>query len=88
MLGKVPVPDRETPCGLPAALSVMEILAVREPVAVGSNVTLIVQVAPAARVVGETGQLFVWMKSPGFVPIRPRLEIVRAPVPVLLSEIT
>ena len=44
----VPVPLRETVCGLPAALSVTLRAALREPLAVGLNVTLIVQLAPAA----------------------------------------
>src|SRR5579863_7799572 len=42
--GGVPVPVRETACGLPAALSVTVTEAAREPVAVGVKVTLIVQV--------------------------------------------
>jgi hypothetical protein len=44
----VPVPVRLTVCGLPAALSEMLTNAVRVPVAVGLNVTLIVQLPPAA----------------------------------------
>jgi hypothetical protein len=51
-----PVPDRETVCGLPAALSATLTVAVREPIASGVNVTLIVQLDPCAR---ELGQLFV-----------------------------
>jgi len=43
-----PVPVRLTICGLPAALSEMLTNAVRVPVAVGVNVTLIVQLPPAA----------------------------------------
>jgi len=43
-----PVPVRLTVCGLPAALSEMLTDAVRVPVAVGVNVTLIVQLPPAA----------------------------------------
>ena len=85
MLGRVPVPDRATICGLPLALSVTEMLAVREPVAVGLNVTLIVQFAPAARVAGETGQLFARVKSPGFAPVIPKALIVMGALPVLLS---
>ena len=44
----VPVPLRETVCGLPAALSVMLTAALRELLAVGLKVTLIVQLAAAA----------------------------------------
>ena len=44
----VPVPERLTVCGLPLALSVMLSEAVRLPLAEGVNLTLIVQLAPAA----------------------------------------
>lgn len=44
----------------------MVTLADREPVAVGVNVTLTVQLAPAATLVP---QVFVCAKSPGFVPV-------------------
>ena len=44
----VPVPLRETVCGLAAALSVTLTAALREPLAVGLKVTLIVQLAAAA----------------------------------------
>src|SRR6266851_1832291 len=76
----MPVPTSGTVCGLPAALSVMLIEAVRVPVAVGAKVTLIVQVAPAAT---EAPQVFVCAKSPLFVPVMAMLEIINAAVPVL-----
>jgi len=44
----LPVPVRLTDCGLPAALPVMLTNAVRLPLAAGVNVTLIVQLLPAA----------------------------------------
>jgi hypothetical protein len=44
----VPIPLSGTCCGLPLALSVRLSAALRVPVAVGLNVTLIVQVAAAA----------------------------------------
>jgi hypothetical protein len=44
----VPVPLRETVCGLPGALSVTERVPLRLPVALGVKVTLTVQRAPAA----------------------------------------
>jgi hypothetical protein len=44
----VPIPLRGTFCGLPAALSVTLKAAVRVPEAVGLNLMLIVQLAPAA----------------------------------------
>ncbi len=55
----VPLPDRPTDCGLPLALSVIVTAAVSVPVAVGVKVTLMVQLAPAARVAVEIGQVFV-----------------------------
>ncbi len=54
--GAIPVPLRLTLCGLPAALSVIETVPVRVPVAVGVNVTLIVQLAAAAT---DAPQVFV-----------------------------
>ena len=54
-----PVPARLTVCGLVAALSLMVIAPVSAPPAVGVNVTLIVQLAAAARVAGASGQLLV-----------------------------
>jgi len=52
----VPVPERLRHWGLPLALSVKLTEADRLPLAVGSNVTLIVQLAPAAT---ELPQVFV-----------------------------
>jgi hypothetical protein len=79
--GVVPVPVSPTDCGLLKALSVNTRLAVRVPVAVGVNVTLMAQFAPAARVEGMRGQLLVWPKSPGFVPPRAMLEMLNAWLP-------
>jgi hypothetical protein len=45
-----PVPLSATICGLPVALSAMFNVAVRAPAACGVNITLIVQLAPAANV--------------------------------------
>ena len=78
----VPVPVKATLCGLPDALSVIRSEALREPVAVGLNVTLIVQLAPAARL---EPQLFVCEKFEEFVPANAMLLIVSAPVPVLVN---
>jgi hypothetical protein len=49
----VPIPLSDTCCGLPAALSVRPSAALRVPVAVGLKVTLMVQLAPAAREVPQ-----------------------------------
>jgi hypothetical protein len=48
-LPATPVPLRETDCGLPGALSVTETVPFRLPEAPGVKVTLIVQLAPEAR---------------------------------------
>lgn len=56
-----PAPVSVTDCGLLAALSVTVKLPGRVPNAEGVNTTLIVQEAPAARLVP---QLLVWVKSP------------------------
>jgi len=77
-----PVPVKLSVCGLPVALSVMVSEALREPVADGVNVTLIVQLAPAPTLVW---QLFVWAKSPEFVPLRAMLDMLREALPVFES---
>jgi hypothetical protein len=76
-----PVPVSGTVCGLPGTLSVTVNVPVRAPMAVGANVMLMVQVAPAARVAGLTGQVLVWAKSP-----EATMElIVNGPRPALVS---
>ena len=72
-------------CGLPGASSLMVSVPPREPVAAGENVTLIVHCAPAAKVAGGTGQVFVCAKSPLLVPVIPMLVIVKGPVPLFVS---
>jgi hypothetical protein len=61
-------------------LSVIVTAALRAPVAVGVNVTLILQLAPAATL---APQVFVWLKSPLFVPVIVMLVMLSAAVPVL-----
>ena len=76
-----PVPLRLTVCVLPATsllLSVMVIEPERVPVAVGVNVTLIVQLPPAATL---DPQLLVWAKS----PLAVMLVMLRPCVPRLFS---
>jgi hypothetical protein len=51
--GAVPVPVRPTDCVLPLALSPIVIAPVRVPVVVGVKVMLIVQLAPAVRLVPQ-----------------------------------
>src|SRR5579859_6159327 len=74
----VPQPDNLTLCGLPGASSVTVTVPLREPLLLGLNVTLMVQLAPAATLVP---QVFVWLNWP--VAVMP--VIVNVPVPVLLS---
>ena len=62
----MPVPLSVIAWGLPAASSAMLTDAVFDPVAVGLNVTEIVQLAPAAT--GLT-QVVACVKSPEFVPV-------------------
>ena len=81
----VPVPESATLCGLPVALSTIVTLALRLPVAEGVKVTLIAQLLPAASVLGLIGHVFVWAKSPAFVPLTAMLVIASAAVPLLVS---
>src|SRR6266404_4036407 len=73
-----PVPVRLTDCGLPLALSVMVIAPVRVPVAVGVNVTLIVQLAPAAT---EVPQVLVC----AYCALAAMLVMLSAALPVFVS---
>ena len=79
----------ETPAvwGLLLALSVTVNVALREPVAVGVKVTLMVQVPLAAKVEGLRGQLLVCPKSPGLVPVKPMLVMANA-VPLGFESVT
>src|SRR5436853_172177 len=54
--GAVPFPLSDIICGLPPASSASDSVPVRAPEAVGVKVTLMVQVAPAAKVAGLVGQ--------------------------------
>src|SRR5947208_8372569 len=66
--GAVPFPLSGTVCGLPPALSATDSVPVRAPEAVGVKVTLMEQLAPAAKVAGLGGPavapLLVAAKSP------------------------
>src|SRR5579862_9752723 len=77
-----PLPETETACGLPGAVSVMVTVAERVPAAVGVKVTPIVQLALGFRVLGEEGQLFDTAKSPAPMAT---LEIVTGTLPLLLN---
>ena len=61
MFAEVPVPDSATVSGLPGALLFTDRVPLAEPAAVGANVTLTVQEAPAA---SEVPQLLVSLNGP------------------------
>ena len=73
---------RLTVCGLPAALSVMLTEAMRVPGPEGVNVTLAVQVAPAA---SELPHVLVRVKSPALAPVTRMLVMLKAALPVLVA---
>src|ERR1700682_5807814 len=85
--GGVVVPVSDTVCGLPVALSMMVKVPMRVPAAVGVNVTLIVQLAPATS--GVAGGVIGLADAPVLVcaksPDAAMEMIVRGPVPVLVS---
>jgi negative regulator of sigma E activity len=76
--GALPVPVRLTVCVAGLALSVMVMEPLRDPAALGVNVTLRVQLALAAR---PEPQVLVWEKS----PLTVMLLIVRVALPVFAS---
>jgi hypothetical protein len=81
--GRIPDPVSVVICGLLLALSVTIKLPVRVPNALGVNVTLIEQDAPAASTPGDMGQLLVEAKSPeAAIPL-----MVRAAVEVFFNVI-
>jgi hypothetical protein len=65
----------------------MTSVALRAPAAVAVKVMLIVQDALTASVMEPVGQLLVWAKSPGFVPLSAMLLMLSGAVPVLVSVI-
>ncbi len=75
------MPFSVTTAGLPEALDAIDRVAVRAPVALGVNVSVTAQFAPAAR---ELGQALAEMaKSPEFVPPSIKLLKVIAELEVL-----
>ncbi len=81
-VGAVPVPDRDMVCGEEAALSLTLSVAVRAPLAVGLNATLIEQFAPAAKL---APQVLFSVKSDALAPPTVTLEIVSDAVPVFVK---
>ena len=69
-MGLLPLPDRLAVCrGLPKALSLTVSVAVCVVVFCGVKVTLMVQLAFAARVAGLRGQLLVCVKKLEILPL-------------------
>lgn len=84
LMAAVPVPVKDTVCGVPVALSATLMEALRAPRAVGLNVTVMVQLAPAA---SEVVQVVVRVKSAEFVPVTVIVEIATLPRPVFFTVI-
>jgi len=81
LLAYWPVPVKLTSAGLEGSESSTRSVAARVPVAVGLNLIAIVQLPFAVNV---APQLFVWEKSPGFVPVIVIPEIVSVPGPTFV----
>ena len=77
----VPVPDSDTDCGLPLALSAMVKVAVMLPEAAGVIRTAMLQLPPAA---SEEPQVLASLKSAALVLPSEMPVMLRAAVPVLL----
>src|SRR5271157_4297696 len=82
--GLLPFPVKLTVCGLLEALSVKFSEALRLPVADGSNVTLTAQVLLGVTVAPVQVSALL-AKSLAFVPLIVTVEMVRLPVPVLVT---
>lgn len=78
--GVVPVPLRLTCCGLPAALSAIEIVAVSAAAVEGVNVMLMVHCDPPAA--SEPPQVLVWAKSV-LLDVMP--EMLKGALPTLVT---
>jgi hypothetical protein len=79
----IPRPLSATDCGESAALSVIERLAERFPAAVGVNVTVTMQVPPAAMLLPT--HVFVLLKSPAWVPVTLTTLTVKAAFPLFVT---
>jgi len=80
----VAVPARVEVCVLPATLLLLSVttsVPLRLPAAAGVNNTAIVQVVFAPKV---APQVVSWLKSPGLLPTKPMLVILKGALPVLL----
>src|SRR5205823_2776797 len=83
----VPFPLSASVCGLPPALPATDSVPVRAPEAVGVKVTLMEQLAPAAKVAGLVRQTFAPVLDAAKSPEAANELMVKAAVPVLVSVI-
>src|SRR3989454_65631 len=85
--GAMPVPARDTDCGLPTASSVMFTAAARAPGPAGVKLTLIVQLAPGATELAPVGQVLpaAKAKSAACAPVMVMLVRLRGAPPLLVS---
>src|SRR5437870_535657 len=83
----MPVPARDTDCGLPAASSVMFTAAARAPGAAGVKPTLIMQLAPGATEPAPVGQVLpaAKAKSAACAPVMVMLVRFSGAPPLLVS---
>src|SRR5205823_2802128 len=83
--GAVPFPLSGTVCGLPPALSATDSVPDRKSDAEGEKVTLMEQLAPAAKVAGLVGQALAPVLVAAKSPEAAKEVIVKAAVPVLVK---
>src|SRR2546426_562456 len=85
--GAMPVPARDTDCGLPTASSVMFTAAARAPGPAGVKLTLIVQLAPGATEPAPVGQVLpaAKAKSAACAPVMVMLVRFSGAPPLLVS---
>src|SRR5438132_286578 len=83
----MPVPARDTDCGLSAASSVMFTVAARAPGAAGVKLTLIMQLAPGATELAPVGQVLpaAKAKSAACAPVMVMLVRFSGAPPLLVS---
>src|SRR2546421_301041 len=85
----MPVPARDTDCGLPTASLVMFTAAARAPGASGVKLTLIVQLAPGATEPAPLGQVLPAAKAKSAACARVMVMLVRfSGAPPLLVRVT
>src|SRR4029079_11159601 len=85
MENPTPLPVNGTACGLPGALSAIEIVAFLLPPVAGARMTLMLQLVEGASV---PTQLFVSLNSDACKPMIEMLEMVSVAFPTLVAEMT